>query len=209
LFGEQLSYQPAAAGSTIPLGSDLGGVQVLVNDRPAPLFFTSYNQVNFQIPYETPAGEAIIRVVRDGVQGNPLAVQIAPSAPRIIRLGDNGVVVNSDGSLSWSGGRASRPGEVITIYMVGLGSTGPAVATGSPAPAEPLARINPAPKVVLGNAFSGVQVLDPLFVGLTPSLVGLFQINVQLPADVRTGDVPMAIEGPGYRSNTVILPIRQ
>lgn len=210
MFGEQLSYQAAAQASSVPLETSLGGVRVLVNGVSAPLFYSSYNQVNFQIPFDTAAGEATIQVERDGTVGNRLSLQLQSRAPRIIRLGDNGVVVNAqDGSLAWSGGRATRPGEVITIYMVGLGNTNPVSTTGSAAPAaEPLARISPAPKVILGSAFNGTIVLDPLFVGLTPSLVGLYQVNVQIPVDTPIGDILISVEGDGYRSNTVLLPIK-
>jgi uncharacterized protein (TIGR03437 family) len=208
VFGEQLSFQPAAQGAQIPLVRELNGVRVLVNDQAAPLYFTSYNQVNFQIPFETPAGEAIIRVERQGQRGNPVAVEIASRAPRIIQAGDSGVIVNPDGSLAIRGGRAARPGEALTIYCVGFGATGPATATGAGAPAaEPLARITPAPRVILGSAFSGAIALEPLYAGLTPSLVGLYQVNVILPSDTPLGDVPLFVEGDGYRSNTVILPV--
>jgi len=208
IYGEQFSYQEPAQNSTLPLSDSLGGTRVLVNDRPAPILLSSYNQVNFQIPYDTPAGEAIIRVERDGTAGNPLAVAIAPRAPRIVQIGNSGVVINADGSNAVFG-RPSRPGELITIYAVGFGETTTPVSAGTAASAQPLAAISPMPKVVVGNAFMGAIVLDPVFVGLTPSIVGLYQVNVVLPEDIFVGDIPIAIEGDGYRSNSVLLPIRQ
>lgn len=208
VFGEQFSTQAPGQPGTIPLPAEHNGVRVLVNDVAAPLYFTSYNQVNFQVPYNTPAGEAVIRVERGGQRGNPLAVAIAPRAPRIIQVGLNGVVVNADGSLAIEGGRAARRGDVITIYAVGLGATSPAVTTGAGSPAqEPLARVTPAPRVVFGNAFMGADPVDPLFVGLTPGLVGLYQINVIIPEEAGAGSVQIALEGDGYRSNSVILPV--
>ncbi|HUQ92019.1 MAG TPA: hypothetical protein VM120_10075 [Bryobacteraceae bacterium] len=210
LFGEQLSFENSIEGTTIPLARDLGGLRVLVNDQPAPLFFTSYNQINFQIPYETPVGDAVIRVERGGQRGNSLSVPILARAPRIIQVGDSGVVVNSDGSLAIRGGRPARPGDAITIYCVGLGATSPVAATGAAAPgAEPLAHITPIPRVIVGNAFSGFAEITPFYIGLTPSLVGLYQVNIILPLDVPQGEIAMFIEGDGYRSNSVIVPIRQ
>lgn len=209
VFGEQLSYEEAKQGSVIPLVTELGGSRVLVNDVAAPVFFSSYNQINFQIPYETPAGEATVRVERGGQRGNPISIQVSPRAPRIIQVGDGGIVVNPDGSLAVRGGTPARRGQVITIYCVGFGVTDPGASTGAGAPArEPLGRINPEPRVVIGNAFMGATVLDPLYVGLTPNLVGLYQVNVVLPEDMPTGDVQMLIEGDGYRSNSVLLPVQ-
>lgn len=208
VYGEQFSYQEPAQNSTLPLSDSLGGTRVLVNDRPAPILLSSYNQVNFQIPYDTPAGEAIIRVERDGTAGNPLALAIAPRAPRIIQVGNSGVVINADGSNAVFG-RPSRPGELITIYAVGFGETSTPATAGAATAALPLAQITPMPKVVVGNAFMGAVVLDPIYVGLTPSIVGLYQVNVVLPEDIFVGDIQIAIEGDGYRSNSVLLPIRQ
>ncbi len=208
VYGEQLSYQEGTQNSTLPLSDSLAGTRVLVNDRAAPILFTSYNQVNFQIPYDTPEGEAVIRVERDGSAGNPLAATILPRAPRIIQIGNSGVVINADGSNAVSG-RPSRPGELITIYAVGFGATSTPVTAGTATAAQPLAQISPMPKVVVGNAFMGAVVLDPIYAGLTPSIVGLYQVNVVLPEDIFVGDIQIAIEGDGYRSNSVMLPIRQ
>jgi uncharacterized protein (TIGR03437 family) len=192
----------------LPLADSVGGARVLVNDLPAPVLFSSYNQVNFQIPYETAEGESVIRVERDGTPGNALAVLIAPRAPRIIQIGNSGVVVNADGSQT-IGGRPSKPGEVITIYLVGLGATTSPATTGAAVAAQPLSVITPAPKVVIGSAFMGAIVVDPIYVGLTPGVVGLYQATLQLPHDIFEGDIQVAIEGDGYRSNSVLIPIRQ
>lgn len=210
IFGEQLSAQPPGSGTAIPLVTQLNGVRVLINDQPSPLYYTSYNQVNFQIPVNTPVGEAVIKVERDGTAGNALAVQIAERAPRIIQIGNNGIVVNArDGSMVNFAGRPAKAGDVLTIYLVGMGVTTPVVATGTSAPAaEPLARVAPEPRVILGSPFMGTIVLDPLFAGLTPSLVGLYQINVELPSDAPVGDIFLGVEGDGYRSNNVMIPIR-
>lgn len=210
VFGEQLSLEEQRTGTQIPLVTELGGVQVLVNDRPSPLYFSSYNQVNFQIPYETPVGEAVVRVVRGSVRGNPVSIQVQPRSPRIIRsgIGDYGVVVNRDGSLALPSGRPARRGEAITIYGVGFGPTSPGVTTGAAAPGqEPLARVLPAPHVVFGSAFNAIEA-DALYIGLTPSLVGLYQVNVIVPPEVAVGDVQMVIVGEGYASNRVLLPVQ-
>ncbi len=210
IFGEQFTNAAPASATAIPLQTTLGGVRVLVNDVAAPVYFASYNQVNFQIPYETVPGEATVRVEREGTRGNPLAINVGARSPRIIQVGNYGVIVNQDGSLTMPGGRPARAGQAITIYAVGLGATSPAVATGEGAPgAEPLARVTSPPRVILGNAFQGAEVLQPFFVGLTPGLVGLYQVNVILPAETPTGDVFISLEGDDYRSNLVLLQIQE
>jgi uncharacterized protein (TIGR03437 family) len=53
---------------TLPLPTNLGGVTVQVQDsagvtRPAPLFYVSANQINFEIPAGTALGQAVVNVV--------------------------------------------------------------------------------------------------------------------------------------------------
>jgi uncharacterized protein (TIGR03437 family) len=211
LFGEQLSTQDPAQATQVPLAEELNGVRVLVNDQPAPLFFVSANQVNFQVPYGAATGDAVIRVERGGQRGNGVSAEVKAQAPRLIRSGiaEYGVVVNQDGSLALPDGRPARPGEAITIYAVGLGATSPAATSGAGAPGqEPLARVTPTPLVMFGGAFSGNILVEPIYAGLTPSLVGLYQITVIVPNEVPSGDVILSLVSDAYLSNRVMIPIR-
>ena len=101
VFGEQfvpLATAPAGAEAT-PYPKIISGVQVFVNDVAAPLYYVSYGQVNFLIPYETPVGEAVIRVDRAGQRGNSVGVTIERRVPRIMTFssfpGDYGIIVNA------------------------------------------------------------------------------------------------------------------
>jgi uncharacterized protein (TIGR03437 family) len=198
LFGEQLSNSGPQSGSQLPLVTKLGGVRVLVNGQPAPLFYTSANQVNFQMPYETPAGGASVQVERDGQAGNTVSVGVTSFAPRLLLLGigEYGLVINPDGTYAVPtslgiGGHPAHIGDTLVIYAIGLGATAPPVVTGAPAPgAEPLARV-PTPIIVLfGNRlFNAAQPSTPSFVGLTPNFVGLYQINVTVPPNTASLDV--------------------
>ena len=52
------------AATTLP--TTLGGLTVLINGTPAPLFFVSARQVNFQMPYEIEPGEATMVIRLNG-----------------------------------------------------------------------------------------------------------------------------------------------
>ena len=198
LFGEQLSSSTPAQASSVPLSTELGGVKVLVNGQPAPLFYTSYGQINFQVPYETPPGEATVQVNRDGQPGNTVSVQVLPLAPRFLRLGiaDYGLIVNQDGTFPVPrslgiGGHPAHVGDTLVIYAIGLGATDPPVPTGAGAPdMEPLARATIMPLTIgFGSRlFNAAKQADPLFVGLTPGFVGLYQINVTVPEGTAAND---------------------
>ncbi len=217
VFGEQFTLGEAQQASKLPLETALGGVRVLVNDQPAPVYFLSYGQINFQLPYETPPGEAVVRVERDGQRGNAVTVQIASRAPRLLRLGveDYGIIVNQDYSIPMpvTPGVAShpaRPGDALVIYAIGLGPTTPAAASGAAAPGDPLAQVTPAPRVYFGGAFASLGVpADPLFVGLTPGFVGLYQINVVVPDETPRSDrVRVMLASGEISSNRVYIAVQ-
>ena len=198
LFGEQLSSSSPQHAASVPLATKLGGTRVMVNGQLAPLFYTSYGQITFQIPYETPPGEAAVQVERDGQSGNTVSVQMLPLAPRLLRLGigDYGLIVNQDGTFPVPrslgiGGHPAHVGDTLVIYAIGLGATDPPVPTGAGAPdAEPLARATITPLTVgFGSRlFNAAKQADPLFAGLTPGFVGLYQINVTVPEGTAAND---------------------
>ena len=202
LFGEQLSSQGPQSGTQIPLVTKLGGVRVLVNGQAVPLFFTSTGQINFQMPFETSQGVALVQVERDGQAGNTVSVGVTSFAPRMLLLnGFYGVAVNQDGTFAVPtslgvGGHPAHPGDTIVIYAIGFGSTNPFVPTGIAAPSvEPLARVPTPITVLFGNRlFNAAKPSTPLFVGLTPGFVGLYQINVTIPPDTAPlDDLPVNI----------------
>lgn len=86
---------------------------------------------------------------------------------------------------------SSTRGDALVIYAIGFGPTTPSVPTGAAAPAEePLARATTSFKVLFGNRLLGAAIqADPSYVGLTPNLVGLYQINVIVPPGTAANDV--------------------
>jgi uncharacterized protein (TIGR03437 family) len=220
LFGEQLSASGPQTGSQLPLVNKLGGVRVLVNGNPVPLFFTSASQVNFQMPYETQAGEVLVQVERDGQAGNTVSAQVTSIAPRLLLLGigEYGLIVNQDGTFPVPtslgiGGHPAHVGDTLVIYAIGFGATDPAVATGAAAPAvEPLARVLFPITVLFGNRlFNAAQPATPTFVGLTPNFVGLYQINVTIPPNIGLIDdlpVNVAFGNSGMIGSQVRIAVR-
>jgi uncharacterized protein (TIGR03437 family) len=222
IFGDQFS----AVGSTFtnqgapPLATRLGGVSVLVNSVAAPLYFVSRQQINFQMPYEAPVGGAstIQVLTNSGASSNIRSAAIVSQAPRILTWpttevsGNYGVVVNSDNTLSLLPGaglgpsRLSKPNDVIVIYCTGLGETTPAAVTGAPAGSNPVQSIQNV-TVTFGNSTVPVAA-QAVFAGLTPTAVGLYQVNVTIPTNVPIGNsVPLALNIGTISSNVVNIPI--
>ena len=218
IYGDQFTNQAAAQATKLPLPAVLAGTRVLVNGTPAPLYYVSNGQINFQIPSGTQPGQAIVSVERDGQPGNRVTVSVAARAPKILNFqppyNTTPVIVNQDGTIPVSAAtvlpnRAAKLGDTLTIYMIGLGSTAPAVVDGVGAPvAEPLARVDTTVTVTLGGGFTSTVNAPVLFAGLTPNFVGLYQVNFTIPQNAPTGDhVPLMVATPGASSNPVYIAI--
>jgi uncharacterized protein (TIGR03437 family) len=225
VFGEQFWFASNIAFSPgVPLATQITNSgstsSVLVNGRAAPLFFTSYYQIAFQVPLETSVGTAQVQVQRDGLSGNTVSVQVAARAPRLLLAGGSsyGAIQNAK-DLSYPApvgyfgpGAVSHPaqvGDVLTVYAIGLGPTNPAVGTNVPAPgSEPLARLTVTPAVEFGNGIFGTISATPSYAGLSPGSVGLYQVNVAIPAGVLSGNVNLTLSFPDSTSNTVQIAVQ-
>jgi uncharacterized protein (TIGR03437 family) len=198
--------------------------QVVVNDElAAPIYFVGAGQANFQIPSNAPVGTQRV-AVRAADTGELIAggsLLVAAAAPGLFATTQNGTgaaaALNQDNTLNSASNPAPR-GSVITLYGTGQGQTSPAVPDGTPAPASPLAvtvavptsdaktcqNNQPSMCVLVGNGLAGVQ-----FSGLNPGYIGLWQINVTIPADAATGSaVPVRVVINGTPSNIVTVAIR-
>ena len=207
VFGEQFWFASNIAFSPgVPLATQITASgstsSVLVNGRAAPMYFSTYGQIAFQVPLETPVGTAQVQVQRDGLSGNTVSVQVVARAPRIL------VITKQDLSVPDSA-HPARVGDYLTIWAIGLGPTNPAVGTNVPAPgSEPLARLTVTPAVEFGSTIFGTTSATPSFAGLSPGSVGLYQINVAIPAGVVSGNVHLTLAFPDSSSNTVQIAVQ-
>jgi uncharacterized protein (TIGR03437 family) len=229
--GDQLSFAAPVINSTSPVPTQLSDTSVLVNGTAVPLYYTSYGQINFQMPVNVPAGQALVQVKRtDGTVSNTVSVNVVPRAPRILQLfgGPWGAIVNADscagaspcvlgGSLPFPTSFAqpgypaypAKAGDTLVIYAIGLGPTSPSVGTGQVAPSSPLAQLTAVPTVTFGDEIFPI-VATPSFYGLAPGYAGLYQVNVQIPPNAPKGSsVSVAVGFPdGTISNDVKIAIR-
>ena len=188
--GEQLSLSDPAAAEGFPLPTSLGGATVRVNDVPAPLFYTSFGQIAFQMPYGMPAGMALVRVERDGQVGNTVTVYVASVAAQILVVTDTSYQLR-DAS------HPTKAGETLILWAIGLGATNPLVEAGAAAPLYPPAvSVNP-PQVVFSGTNTSALV-TPAFVGLSGGSAGLYQVIVTVPANMSKGTVHVQLEIPTF-----------
>lgn len=198
--------------------------QLVINEQQAaPLYYIDGNQVNFQVPSNSPAGQnrIAVRVTSTGelVAGGSLLV--ASASPGLFTASQNGsgqaLVLNQDNTINASSNPANQ-GSIIVLYGTGQGQVSPAVPDGTAAPAGgPLSNtvavptsdqrtcLNSQPSmcVVFGPSALG----DVKYSGLAPGYIGLWQINVLVPSGV-TGNVAVRVITNGAPSNTVTVAVR-
>jgi uncharacterized protein (TIGR03437 family) len=213
VFGFQLGGATPTGASSLPLTSTLAGVQVFVNNLPAPVYFTSSGQVDFIVPSAAQPGPATVRITVNGQAGNTVSSNIVARAPRILKLNaaNYGIIVNQDGSFPMPLGPNAHParaGDALVIYAIGMGATNPGVQDGAASPSSPLAA-TVTPAVTFGGGFAGSPLLGQvLFSGLTPGFVGLYQINVIVPDGTPIGDaIGLILQVEGFTSNNVNIAI--
>ena len=96
------------------------------------------------------------------------------------------------------------PGEFVVIYLTGLGATDIPVPSGTASPSDPPAHVVETPVVTMnGNS------IPVLFAGLTPTLVGLYQINFQIPDNLPNGSYELLISQSGTVSNKTIIAVQK
>jgi uncharacterized protein (TIGR03437 family) len=189
----------AHVDQVLPISTTLGGVQVLVNGQPAPVYAVSQNQISVLIPYAVVGQSfATFQVEVNGSKSNAVTVYVDNSAPGIYTISQNGIgpgaILHSNFSAVTEKSPA-KPGETVQLFMTGLGPVTPQVADGAAAPDSPLSTSVGAADVlvVLEDGLDSPAFISPSFAGLAPGFAGLNQVNFTLPEDgLSDGDVSIA-----------------
>jgi uncharacterized protein (TIGR03437 family) len=186
IYGTDLAYVTKAMApddirsGMLPTVLSNTGVRVLLNLVPMIIYFVSPGQVNVLVPSTFAPGPATLQLVRDGVSGPQVRIALQNTAPAIFQL-DNKIVIATHGnSPIITPESPAHRNEIIVVYATGLGPVSPPTPPGRIADAA--ARITtPDFRVVLNN--TRIDAARIQYAGLTPGYAGLYQINIQLPAD--------------------------
>jgi len=83
LFGTNLGPATPQTANALPLPNKLGGVQVLINNLPAPLYYVSSTQISAIVPWETGTSIAQFQVVNNGAMSNVVTEFVNPTTPGV------------------------------------------------------------------------------------------------------------------------------
>ncbi|HMD71154.1 MAG TPA: protease pro-enzyme activation domain-containing protein [Bryobacteraceae bacterium] len=182
VFGTNLAKTGASlSAAALPLPLALGGVTATVNGVPAPFYYASPGQLNIQLPYETPVGNAILNVNNNG-QVAAYSFPVSDSAPGIFVGAGNALVPFASG----------HRGQTLVLFMTGEGDSAPFIATGASPPLTTPVDQLPSPILPYSLTVGGVAV-TPDFIGIPYYLVGVTQINFTIPQNAPLGTQPVVV----------------
>ncbi len=180
------------------LAQSLGGVQVLVNGISCPLLYVSDGQINAIAPYALYTKDAAtVEVHYNGVISNVVPVDVSPTSPGIFSQSSGGsgpgAILNEDHSLNTTVNPAAK-GTIISLFGGGEGQTTPQGIDGLIAPIGPISSL-PQPILPIAVTIGGIPATDITYAGAAPQqTAGLLQINVRIPANATSGEVPVVIQ---------------
>jgi uncharacterized protein (TIGR03437 family) len=160
-----------------------------VSAAPPLLTISRNGQALTSIELNPLADEVHVLTACDVALGPPSLRQ-----PNLTGLPCSPLVTHPDGTLV-SAASPANVGEALTAWVFGLGQTTPAAATGQPAKMAPTAEtfnldFNYQVNALATKPFTGEPdrvPLVPLFSGLAPGYVGLYQVNFTVPAGPPNG----------------------
>jgi len=178
--------------------SELDGVKVTINGRSAFVAFISPGQINAQVPDGIGIGPVPVIVTNANGTSDQITITAVTASPGllapssfliggvqyVVALHQDGAFVGSEGLIPGANFRPSKPGDVLTLYGVGFGTTTPPRASGQVV--SGLANLADL-KLFLGDQEASVQ-----FAGLAPGAIGLYQFNFIVPNGVR-GNLPLRL----------------
>ena len=210
--GTGLASQTAAAMS-LPFPSSLAGVKIQVVDsqfvsRDAGLIFVSPTQINFEIPAETAAGPATVRIDNGGPP-IPVPVQIQKIAPALFSLNDLGVAAATAVQVVIPT-EIQSPVPVFQCFGTAAGCRLVPIALGIDTPVYLSfygtgirGRGGRASVLTVRVRIGNVDIMA-MYAGQQTQFPGLDQVNVPLPLALRgAGDVNVTVTVDGVASNVV------
>jgi uncharacterized protein (TIGR03437 family) len=206
IFGNGLA--DGALGDTgAPLPQQLGSTSVVLSGVELPLLYVSNTQVNVAIPFniQTNTSQQLV-VLRGNAVSVPVSLAVFASEPSILSASGSGsgqgLIFNAITGTRSDTNTPAGAGDYLVMYALGLGAVTPALAIGNGTPSSPYEYAVAPVTVTIGGVPATV-----LFAGLTPGYVGLYQVNVMMPAGVTPGSqvsVTASVAGKSGAGNITI-----
>jgi uncharacterized protein (TIGR03437 family) len=208
IFGVNLgSAGGVRAGSGANLPTSLGSTSVSFDGVSAPLYFAGDRLVAVQAPTNlSPGSTAHVQVVSASGSSTVISLPVVPSKPGVFTHEAGGAgqakAINQDGSMNGDGSingsdKAAATGSVIQVWASGLGPVVPAIPQGTLAPSSQLSLATLPISATIGGRAAVVT-----YAGAAPGLVGMYQVNILVPALTPSGANSLVVTAGGNPSQS-------
>jgi len=195
---------PVSPGEVVTLrgngfGSD--GVDVRFAGMVASLTYASATQIDCVVPYGAPGkGSSYIEVRYQGRTSSPFPVTAAVTNPALFTADGSGAgpaaALNQDGSLNSPTNPAAK-GSTVVLFLTGAGEISP---PGSMEMATAMSGRTRQPLLPVAVYIDG-RPASIAFNGQGTRVVsGVLQLNVQIPSNAPSGDLPISVSVGGNES---------
>jgi uncharacterized protein (TIGR03437 family) len=199
--GLATSEQVTQGGQPFPL--TLGGVQVLVNNTPAPIYYISPTQISAILPYEISTATFVsIQVSNNNSKSAAVTLFQTDAMPGVFSTTSNGlgyaIANHAATGQPVTQANPAVAGEYLAVVLTGLGTVTPSITDGAVGPSSPPSTSDVNTQGNLAVYFDDFNSgnfpqANVVFAGLAPTLAGLYQMNVQVPAMVGPGNVYLEV----------------
>jgi uncharacterized protein (TIGR03437 family) len=194
--------------------TSLDGVSVILTAFGAPrlayIGYVSPTQVNFLLPSDASPTSYQVQVRNPAGISAVMPMTVQANAPQMLTLdGKYVAATHADGSTVGKAGllpptptTPAVPGETIVLYATGCGATSPALTPGQ-VPTQSSSLVA-APQVSIGGAAATLMSAS-----VVAGTGGLYQLNVQVPANAANGDLPVVAQINGVSTAQTLITVQK
>jgi uncharacterized protein (TIGR03437 family) len=197
------STRPAAPGSLVSvLGGPVSAARA--GDLQFPILDSSASGTQMQVPFEVSGTSVGLSL--DAASGTvSLGLAVQPASPAIFIDRDGApMLLDADTGLMLDAANTAHSSARIQVLATGLGRVTPQWPTGLAAPLE-----NPSAVSATVRAYLDRVPVQVTRATLAPGYVGLYLVELQLPALVNAGPAELYISADGQESNRVRVYLEQ
>jgi uncharacterized protein (TIGR03437 family) len=192
-----LPQEQSLLASSVPLPTALAEVRLLMNNVPTPLLAavrsSSGEQINFQVPWEIPAGtNARIQVTNGEFASENLEVPIVRLAPGVFSGDSRRALLIDASNFSLVTTPINRNATYI-LYATGLGPLTSPLTTGALVPSA--IRLAGSATITIGNVPAEIS-----YAGTAPGFPGVYQVNFRAGAGTPAGEQNLVLTVDGVAS---------
>jgi uncharacterized protein (TIGR03437 family) len=192
-----LTERAAAPGALFSLvGSKIQSARA--GDMNVPVLASASDESQIQVPFEA-TGSQFNLSVTSAAAITTMTLPLKSVSPAIfLDRNESPILMDADTGLTLDTKLSLHPGQRIQLLATGLGKTTPNWPTAVPAPTD-----NPPAVAAAVQVFLGTRPLEVTHATLAPGYVGLYLIEVELPAILDAGATELYLSADSVESNHV------